>query len=218
MPAHTPKFEKKEHLFYLQFIWRFLILQNFQLYPTSHQVPENTSEIKQALIIYPESFALERLPDFRKGLETIFSLRQYLQQHFKKNISFEWNYLGQNQERLKYLSYLEQFFWQHQDNEHVVQDPEYQKLVEKPWLILTKLDVLEQMPESATEHFSQKTLDFIQTLSVSMHNWELNPYLLVNNLGSFQWQIIIFDLIQVNGCIFNQDNLLWQKIELEYLT
>jgi hypothetical protein len=219
MPAHLPTSAPSPALPVLQKIWRHLIQEDFWLYPTEDDLDEDNLPPK--MLILKPMVALELISDFKLGLERAFEIAKVTQAARTSGESvtqLEWNYLGKNEERGAYLEYLQRFFWTQQDNPELLSSSQYQNMVEEPWRILNHLEYLQQSPALPTDYFTEGTTKFIESLSLILKGWELNPFLLHTDSGSLQWRITISDALTLDGCIFAQDEDLWLQIEMTDLT
>jgi hypothetical protein len=219
MVAHKhKKMSEEEYLFWSE-IWNFFCKLDFKIIPPETEELINFKKNTKYL-------SLEKLPgrliykidNFQSGVDTVFELKKFLQNKFTKTIKesyFNWNYLGQNEEREFYLNYLKDVFWENQYNENLQRMPNYKKILEKPWRIINYATDLDFEVKSQFEFFDEKTEDFMQNLQQVMKNWELNPFLINNDRGSFQWDIKIQNSYGFEGCIFSENKKLFQEIELK---
>jgi hypothetical protein len=133
-------------------------------------------------------------------------------------LKMEWNYLGKNEEKKRYFDYLQDFFWRNQDNTELLEKLDSQDLLENNWKIANYANQVEGTMKIVADFIDQETVLFIENLGQMLDGWELNPYLIFNDMGNLQWKISLHKDFVIRGFIYRKDNYLYQKIQLPDLT
>jgi len=239
MPAHVqPVFTSVQTRFW-QHIWQFFMSRNFVLYTPSTACYSNSFNDTAILFLDTPGYCEQTITSFEAGIEIAFLLRtqvveiiranrkelsSLLQQKQKKEladtgwkIEFLWNYLGKNEERSQYLTYLHQLFWKNQQDESLQAHPAFSSLLEEPWRLGRYTSDFDFDIYQPTEFFDDSTTTFLENLQKTMNEWTFDPYLVCSDLGSFQWQIRISSQFALSGSIWKQGKQLKQRIQFENL-
>jgi hypothetical protein len=230
MPPHKEKLKLTSNFFILQNIFRYFVENGFYISPEAKWLDnESFSKFDKMLVISKKSFVVEKIQDIPIGLlipkelvKIIVASNKQIISHTKtkvtKELKMEWNYLGKNEEKKLYFDYLQDFFWRNQDNTELLAKIDGQDLLENNWKIANYSNQVEGNMKIVADFIDQDTVLFIENLGKILNNWELNPYLIFNDMGNLQWIIRLGDDFVVKGYIYRKDNYLFQHIQLPDLT
>lgn len=211
-------------------MFRYFIDNGFYITPEAKWLDhESFGKFDKMLVISNKSFVVEKLHDIPSGLlvpkelsKIIISSLKQLNKHSAKidqsKMKMEWNYLGKNDEKKRYFDYLQGFFWQNQDNAELLEKIDGQDMLENNWKIANYASQVEGNMKIVADFIDQETVLFIENLAHLLSGWELNPYLIFNDIGNLQWKIHIEKTFVVSGFIYRKDNHLYQRINLPNLT
>jgi hypothetical protein len=223
MPAHKSPLSSPKGLAILQEIWKLLVDLDWKLYPDRPTLNAYLDQQPKQFCIHPETFAVESQNSFKNSLQTPFLLRSLLLKKLstqdKLETSYKFNYLGPNQVRDKYLAYLEEFFWKHQDSTDILEIPNQSQVLEDTAHILPLATQFKQLEiRLPSDFFDEKTNQNLLNLSQTFEGWEFDPYYLANRQGNIQWQIQIKSKLDIRGVIFQDKTSTRQHIFVLDLT
>jgi hypothetical protein len=225
MPPHKEKLKLTSNFFILQNAFRYFVDNGFYITPEAKWLDNDSfSKFDKMLVISKTSFVVEKLQDIPSGLlvpkELIKIIHASLKQIDKHTgeaqpytLKTEWNYLGKNEEKRRYFEYLQDFFWRNQDNAELLEKIDNQDLLENNYS-----NQVEGNMKIVADFIDQETVLFIENLGQMLDGWELNPYLIFNDIGNLQWKISLGKGFVIKGYIYRKDNYLYQKIQLPDLT
>jgi hypothetical protein len=218
MPPHKEKIRLTPHFFITQSLLRYFVLQGFYIIPNIHSVDNSSlSKFKKFLIIDKITHGIEQSNDITTIIDSLNKIASTVKKSYSdllkisptlshSKLLFEWNYLGNQNEKRHYQEYLQKSVWE------IFSDPEIaekinnqQEIMENPWKILQHGEKITSPFQLATDYFgtiSQKT--FID-LEKRLKLWEFSPYIFDNQNASVQWSIKIGNTHIAKGSVQEND-------------
>ncbi|NJL96669.1 hypothetical protein HC766_01995 [Candidatus Gracilibacteria bacterium] len=202
MPAHQTHLEVDERMLIRQRALVFLLSNGFLLIDNKRKLDDIGYDFVQ---IKDNIEAFQVLNEFADGVEFMEGMRKDLRKYSKSlgriGLDFEWNYLGQNDERIMYIDYIERTFWCNQNNTQLQELVDFQSLVEQPWKLIRYHNLIEDFCIPA-DFFGSTTNGFVMKIQELLGNWRLNPFLILDTESNFQWAIHYEENMIIEGVIF----------------
>jgi hypothetical protein len=222
MPVHIFKEYSIDQYLWCNKVWQHLVTSGFMIFDDLEKIPV---EFDQKFFCFKPSFeAREPVRDVTEAVTSLQKLISKLKKDGAKEgikVNGSWNYVGRKQEREDYFSYLQDFFWSHQDM--FVNDSIYPRLVENPLLSLSLFDqetdnYNQVLPKLASDFFGEQSIIMTNNLTASLTNFIYDPYLINNDNSSLQWEIKVPNQIVISGSIVNTLTGLKNIFEIRPLT
>lgn len=163
-------------------------------------------------------YIMEETDSIQTGIDTINQILTVLSRVKNQNqiVSREWNYLGQTQEKERYIEYLQNYFWQHHSDESLMHLESYSTIIQEPWKILEFGERFSSLllPDHV---YSDDTVAFLDKLHDLLSGFDVNPYLIHSPNETFHWKIES-KKIQIKGSIGRRKSKLRHRIVIDYLT
>ncbi len=189
MPAHKPTSVNLEPVFFWQPHWKFLLDIGFVLLPS--ELDDSHLTVNE-VNYFCQSSDGGKVVQICSKLEEALGLASGLVNKNKKpnTISVEWNYLGNNQEKNRYLEYLNRQFWLNQSEESLIARSDYGLLIAENFRIGKVLVGLGYQVCSPVELMSERSLRFLLQLDNTLRDWILDPFLVNDAKGNFHWRVV----------------------------
>jgi hypothetical protein len=218
MPPHKEKIRLTPHFFITQSILRYFVLQGFYIIPNLHSVDNSSlSKFKKFLIVDKVTRGIEQSNDIVTIIESLNKIANTVKKSYSDLLKispslsnskpiFEWNYLGNQNEKRHYQEYLQKEIWKILSHTDIAEKiTNQQEIMENPWKILQHGEKITIPFQLATDYFgtiSQKT--FID-LEKKLKLWEFSPYIFDNQNASLQWSIRIGSALLAHGSVQEND-------------
>jgi hypothetical protein len=218
MPPHKAQYDFSPQFYATQTCIKTLLEKGFVALPSNSDTSIiNMSDMHKCIFVSHEPYTVEQYNEIPPALATPRMLYDALQNYYQSqsqsyNKNIEWNYLGKPDEKDAYFQYLQDEFWRHQDLFETLQVPITPTFIEKSWQILHYSDKFLQPLKTPDQCMSTTTQQFLSQLITLLPNWDLNPYLVHNNIGTLHWQIPYINDSFITGFIFKESDKLVQHI------
>ncbi len=211
MPPHKNKQPSFDLAFWQQ-IWLFFIELNFQILPLELAEYKEFFSAKYFVLSTTQGKAFVKSETFEVSLEVATKLWQKIKKITKNDCLAEWNYIGNKDEKDRYLQYLDYFFWTHQNEERIINREDYSECIAQTFKICNCIQDTNLEIQPAIDFMSLKSQDFLLKLESMLPDWELNNYLINDSEGNFHWQILAKTSFLFEGWIFKSGKNFVQKI------
>jgi hypothetical protein len=212
MPAHQAKTDAEKVIHFWQPLWRFLASQNFVVLPAGFEA----DQLAESSWFQPTTqggMVQAEAKSFESALQLAMNLKQILKREGRAVLA-EWNYLGNFQEKEKYLAYLSRYFWEHQNEESLISKPDYAILIADNFRICKYAEDPDIQLRPPVEFMSERSREFLLKLESSLSQWDLNSFLLNDGWGNFHWTMLASQAYLLEGSIAKNADCFKQTIKL----
>ncbi len=216
MPAHKNKQISFDLAFWQQ-IWLFFIELNFQILPPELAEYKEFLSARYFILSTTQGRVFVKSDTLENSLEVTTKLWQKIKKMAKKDCLAEWNYIGNKNEKNRYLKYLDYFFWINQNEEQIINREDYSECIAQTFKICKCIQDLNLEIRPAIDFMSPKSQEFLLKLQSILPDWELNNYLINDSEGNFHWQILANSSFLFEGWIFKSGKNFVQKIVFKQL-
>ncbi len=218
MSAHIDDTFTIKEIAFWQNVWMFLAKNDFAQLPDYLGHDEELLQLNdKTFTVSSPGFAIQLLTNFYEAPDLLKKLQTELHKQNYDVTLLEWNYLGKHSEKEEYINYLSETFWNYQNNESLQKIDNLLDVTENNWKIVNYTDSLSFYLHPPIDFFANDTVQFLEELEKDLHDWNLNPYLICENTGSFHWKMIVSDKFLLEGFIYKEDQYLIHQFEFKTL-